>query len=133
MNRNDQDRFLDGLLAGDEVSDLRRASLERGLTLLRQRRRRKRALRACVLVGVPLALAAALVIPRAVPTVDRPVSAAGSNASGGSLALAKPAPVEIINDDELFALFPGRALALVGSPGHQRLIFLDEAVEPASQ
>jgi hypothetical protein len=33
--------------------------------------------------------------------------------------------VKIINDEELFALFPNRAMALIGSPGHQQLIFLD--------
>ena len=33
-------------------------------------------------------------------------------------------PVKIISDEELFALFPNRPLALVGKPGHQQLVFL---------
>jgi hypothetical protein len=36
--------------------------------------------------------------------------------------------VRVISDEELFALFPGRSLALVGPPGHQQLVFLDEPV-----
>ena len=33
--------------------------------------------------------------------------------------------VKIITDEELFALFPNRALALIGAPGRQQLVFLD--------
>ena len=33
--------------------------------------------------------------------------------------------VEYITTEQLFALFPNRAMALVGKPGHQQLIFLD--------
>ena len=38
--------------------------------------------------------------------------------------------VKMISDEELFALFPGRSLALIGKPGHQQLVFLDT---PASR
>ena len=31
-----------------------------------------------------------------------------------------------INDDELFALFAGRSMALIGKPGEQQLVFLDQ-------
>jgi len=44
------------------------------------------------------------------------------------VAAAPPADtskVKIITDEELFALFPNRAMALIGSPGHQQLVFLD--------
>jgi hypothetical protein len=36
--------------------------------------------------------------------------------------------VKFINDEELLALFPGRPLALVGKPGEQQLVFLDQLV-----
>jgi hypothetical protein len=36
--------------------------------------------------------------------------------------------VKIITDEELFALFPNRAVALIGAPGHQQLIFLNNGV-----
>jgi hypothetical protein len=38
--------------------------------------------------------------------------------------------VQIINDDQLFALFPGRPMALVGTPGHQHLVFFDTTTSP---
>jgi len=44
-----------------------------------------------------------------------------------SAAPASAAPVEIISDDELLDLFPGRAVALVGPAAHRRLIFLSES------
>lgn len=34
---------------------------------------------------------------------------------------------KFITDEELFALFPNRPLALVGKPGQQQLVFLDQA------
>jgi len=34
--------------------------------------------------------------------------------------------IDYISDDELFALFPGRAAALIGSPDSQPFIFLDK-------
>jgi hypothetical protein len=37
--------------------------------------------------------------------------------------------VKLINDEELFRLFPGRSLALIGKPGEQKLIFLDEEAD----
>ena len=42
-----------------------------------------------------------------------------------SAAQTETAKVKIITDEELFALFPNRAMALIGPPGRQQLIFLD--------
>jgi hypothetical protein len=50
-------------------------------------------------------------------------------ATGPVVALqTDTAKVKIITDEELFALFPNRAMALIGSPGHQQLVFLDHGV-----
>jgi hypothetical protein len=35
-------------------------------------------------------------------------------------------PIRVIGDEELLALFQGRPVALLGEPGHQRLVLLDE-------
>ena len=40
--------------------------------------------------------------------------------------------VKTITDDELFALFPGRSMALIGKPGHQELVFLDSPAAPST-
>jgi len=49
-------------------------------------------------------------------------------ASGPVVAPQLPpaAPIKSISDEELFALFPGRQLALIGPPGDQRLVILDQ-------
>ena len=39
--------------------------------------------------------------------------------------------VKMLSDEELFALFPGRSLALLGNPGQQELVFLDRSANPA--
>jgi len=37
--------------------------------------------------------------------------------------------MKYISDEELFKLFPGRSIALIGKPGEQELIFLDKQSE----
>ncbi len=125
MNRSEQDRLLGEILAGDEVAGFRQASLERGLTALR-RRQRQRALRTGVLALTPLFVALGFLLSRP----------HGGNLPGGTSTGAPPvlaaaatiaaSPVKFITDDELIALFPGRAVALIGKPGHQQFLFLDE-------
>jgi hypothetical protein len=41
--------------------------------------------------------------------------------------------VKIITDEELFSLFPNRSMVLVGQPGHQQLVFLDQPEKPVKQ
>jgi hypothetical protein len=126
MKRLEQDRLLSELLAGDECSDFRRASLEQGLALIRRRRRARRVGRWCVLALLPLAFGAAVLFSWPPRPDGRPVSAAQSRAPGVSGQTAKAGSVEIIDDEQLLALFSGRPLALVGRPGHQQLLFLDQ-------
>ena len=126
MKRLEQDRLLSELLAGDECSDFRRASLEQGLALIRRRRRARRLGRWCILALLPLAFGAAIFFSRPSGPEVRPVSVAQSHAPGLSGRTAKAGSVEIIDDEQLLALFSGRPLALVGQPGHQQLLFLDK-------
>ena len=124
MKRHEADRLLSELLAGDALSGFRRASLEEGLALIRRRRRARRAGRWCVLALLPLAFGAGVLWSW--PARVRPVSAARSHAPGVPGQTASTGSVRIINDEELMALFAGRPLALVGRPGHQQLLFLDQ-------
>jgi hypothetical protein len=129
MKRHERDQLLKEILGGDEVSRLRQASLEQGLTAIRKTRGRRRALRTGALVMLPALLAAAVLVHQ------WPVSSGSSGSSGSSVPVARPttapprpaASVKFITDDELFALFPDRSLALIGPPGHQQLVFLDQA------
>src|SRR5947209_7869562 len=112
MNKNETDQLLNELLAGDELDAFRRASLEESLALIRgrnvHRQRIRRAALVALLVLVPAILLKDLVPHKRTgtnPVVSRPISKEG---------------VEIISDEQLFALFPNRPLALVGKPGQQQ-------------
>ena len=114
------------LLAGDERSDFRRASLEQGLAFIRRRRRARRVGRWCILALLPPALGAAIFFSRPSGPEVRPVSVGQSHAPRISDQIAKAGSIRIIDDEQLLGLFSGRPLALVGQPGHQQLLFLDE-------
>ena len=118
---------MSGLLAGEALEDCRRASLEAGLALIRRRRRVRRVRRWCVAALLPLALGAGIFWSRPGRPGAKPVLIVQSRAPAVSRQAAGGGSVQIIDDEQLFALFPGRPLALVGQPGHQRLIFLDQA------
>jgi hypothetical protein len=120
MKRSEQDRLLREILDDGDAANFRAASLARGLAFLQRRRRRNRLAQAGAAVILPLLLISGLVAhlasrPSAAPPPVRPASAPPTDTG----------KVKIITDEELFALFPNRALALIGSPGHQQLVFLD--------
>jgi hypothetical protein len=115
------EKLLTHILPGEDGADFERASLEHGLSCLRRQRRRGHFLRAG-LAAVAGLIAAALFIK------SHPRTPGG----GSSVQLASaPSPattshVQFINDDQLLALFPDRSVALIGKPGEQRLVFLDQ-------
>jgi len=126
MKRVEQDRLLSELLGGEAISGCRRASLEQGLALIRRRRRARRVGRWCVVALLPLAFGAGIFLSRPSRPDAGPVSVAQSHAPGVSGQTATGGSVQIIDDEQLLALFAGRPLALVGQPGHQQLLFLDQ-------
>ncbi len=115
MKRTEQERLLNEVLSGEELREFRQASLEHALASLHRLRRQRRAWRACAWGSLPVLLIAALLVNR--PDAPVPLPAA---------ARPEAPPVKFINDDELMALFPNRPVALIGAPGHQQLVFLDE-------
>ena len=126
MKHPEHDRLLNEIVTGEELADFREASLQHALDAIRQQRRRQRFVRLCALAAVPIVVAFGIVIGRSPKTPVREI--AGSNASPVAVSSAPPrsAPVKFINDDELLALFPDRPVALIGKPGQQQLVFLDE-------
>ena len=117
MKRFREDNLLQQIFDEDQVSALRQNSLERGLAAIRRRRALRRAAPMVVSVLL-LALAVGFLLtqekpakPDAVQTASRPQPLAN---------------VKVITDDELFALFPNRSMALIGKPGHQQLFFFDQ-------
>ncbi len=117
MNHFDREQLLSELLENSELADVRQNSLELGLASLRRRRSQARAVRGLVVL-VPLALLLLVLLQPAAPqrVVVPPSAATASNR------------VKFITDEELLALFPNRSVALVGKPGQQQLVFLDQPV-----
>ena len=129
MRRQEQDQLLKEILAGEDLSHFRQASLQSGLTAVRHRRRRHRVFRVSAVTLLPLFLAYAIFVWQR-SRESRPTTSSSSLAqiSDAVSANAKP-EVKIITDDELFELFPGRSMALIGKPGEQQLVFLNRLAQ----
>jgi hypothetical protein len=119
MTEEEKNQLLEEILGDDELTRLRQTSLSRGLREMRRRRQRAAAARVSMMALPALLLAVWAFYLRFPP---RPPAPAPPAMALASKAVSK---VEYINREQLFALFPGRSLALVGKPGHQQLIFLD--------
>jgi hypothetical protein len=119
MKRSDQDRLLREVLADENLAHLRERSLAAGLASLRQRRRRRSLLATAASLALMLT---ALIATRRQSAIPPEVVVA---------PVERP-HVKLISDEELFALFPRRATALIGPPGAQKFVFLDSRETPPS-
>jgi hypothetical protein len=118
MNTEDQDRFLRNILEDETSSGFREQSLRHGLRLIRRRRLVRNGLKLGMLpVFLLLVVWMANFPERKVHTTVRRSNPAPTHVVG---------KVKFINDEQLLALFPDRSVALVGKPGSQQLLFLDE-------
>lgn len=123
MKRSDEDRLLNQILA-DDVEDFRRSSLTLALRKNRQRRRTQTTM--AVLGLVVVAALGAFHFAKPVAKLAPPIQTASVTKTAPTSTPAKlESHVKILTDEELFALFPDRQVALIGKPGHQQLIFLD--------
>jgi hypothetical protein len=135
MNTPNPEELLNEILAAEDQSDFRRQTLAHGLVALRQRARRRRMVQMGLLGVVPCLLGAGMLLlhahDRTTESRNRQARLAGGQAS--SPRRNDLPPVKIINDEQLFALFPDRPLALIGKPGHQQLVFLDRPAAAPGQ
>jgi len=127
MTGPEKKQLLENIFGGDELNSLREASLARGLKEMRRRRHRMWMGR-IVVMALPVVLLAVMVIhPWIQPLLPAPAPTGAPHTS------KTESKVEYITADQLFALFPNRPMALVGKPGQQRLIFLDNQPGPENQ
>jgi hypothetical protein len=147
MKTPDQNDLLKEILADDSLAAMREQSLNQGLAALRGRNRRRRARRMGAMVAVPaLVIAAILVFNRApenakvaevnpvaktitpltIPTTAPAVTPSAAVATEAATSDAPQPLAKEMSDEELLALFPGRAVALIGPPGRQQLVFFDK-------
>jgi hypothetical protein len=127
MTDHDKNKLLGEILGDDELNQLRQGSLLRGLNEMRRRRQRAAIARVSMMVLPILLLAVAVFYPRVQPIHPalKPMAMAHTAEAASK--------VEYINKEQFFALFPNRPMALVGKPGHQQVIFLDEHSAGAQQ
>lgn len=123
--------LLNELLSRPELEQLRATTLDRGLAILRQRRRQRHLIRSAAIVVVLLGMLAMgwmLLKPQtASPLAARPPELPAARAMANSPPIAAPTSnVRMVSDQELLGLFSGRPVALIGPPGAQRLVLLDE-------
>jgi hypothetical protein len=139
MNRLDRNFLLEDVFADDGCSPVISESLKVGLRAIQRRRRARLILRIGGMIILPVLLAAAFVLLER----EHGKARAGLNlnlAQGGGAGVgqgviggpgrerperAVAGITKMITDDELFCLFPGRSMALIGTPGSQQLVFLD--------
>lgn len=126
MNFPEENSLLQEILADEKLSALRRESLTNGIEATRRARHRRRAAQFGMLAMLPVLLILTFLFRK--PNENNARPAAPPPAQLASAARGEPqkeSSVTTISDEELFALFPGRALALIGEPGQQELVFLD--------
>jgi hypothetical protein len=122
MNYSEEDRLWREILTGEDLDPLRRTALQAGLAAMAKRRRTRQR---WMIAGMaaPLAAILAFSFHGRAPVAAPPIG-------GARTALPVAPVVKLINDAELLALFPNRAVALIGPPGQQQLRFLDGNPSP---
>lgn len=139
MNDPKLNPLLNELLCGDEAEPCRAASLNQMLASARRRQRQRRTRRTAVLAALPALLGLAWFASHRpapetglVAPVHPSSRAATTHVAQAAATSSETAPVRFISDDELLSLFPGRAVALIGTPGHQTLVLWGPRPRPGS-
>ena len=124
MTPHEKDQLLKELLTGEEISGFRRASLDQGIALVRLQRKRRQIAQCAAMVCGGLLLLSLFISQLPKSSRSRPATSQAQQSAPPVPVAANP-EIKWINDDELFALFADRSMALIGKPGEQQLVFLD--------
>lgn len=131
MNSRDQEKLLKEILPPEGAADFRNTSLAHGLAGLRRERRRRQVGRFSAVLVVLLGLFLGVIFKsRNQFHNDHVVTQAAPQPAPFDLAAGH---VEIINDDQLLAIFTNQPVALIGKPGEQRLVFLGKSKNDSAQ
>jgi hypothetical protein len=121
--RIEDEELLADVLAENEQG--RATTLDHGIATLRRVRSRRRTARLMLSVTAPLVIMVVILM----------IQSRHSKAGLTSKPIAPPVQmvktikgtsIRILSDEELLDLFKDRPVALVGAPGDQQLLFLDE-------
>ena len=128
MKQRHENQLLNGVFGEETLEALRQGTLQSGLVNVRRWRRTRRILRVSAFVCAPVIIALAVVFPKIISL--HPAHNLSRDTATPPGASDK---VKIISDEELFRLFPNRSMVLVGQPGHQELVFLDQPEKTVKQ
>jgi hypothetical protein len=129
--RSEHDELWSDLFSENTPAGFREMSLDRTLRSVRQHQRCRRICRLTVIAASPCVLALGLVLwPGRGTTLSKTTS--GGSAAQAS-AVVPGTHIRLITDDELFAMFPNRPMALLGSANDRQFVLLDEVPKPAPQ
>jgi hypothetical protein len=123
----DRDELLRDVLADTASETFRDASLNECLAAARRTRAQRHFVRGVAFLIVPLLICASIFFVRHRRTAPEIFIAQPGAPQAVQKQTIPGTPIQIINDDQLLDLFKGRPVALVGPPGSQRLVLLDEA------
>lgn len=126
-HRNKEKELIHELLRESASEEFRADTLERTLTYARGRRHSREVLRTVRRSAAVLLLAAGLffIFHRA-PVVDTQNRLEAAVDPPAKPSTIKGTNIQILSDEELFALFPNRPLAMIKSSDEPRFVFLDE-------
>lgn len=124
MKRNsEREELLADVLVEDEP--LRAATLKAGLDEMRRLGKRRHAMRTGSVVGMSVIVLATLVWANRFVLSGRKAMDPSSPVSHAEEVIPGTS-IHVVNDEQLLDLFRDRPVALVGSPGNQQLLLLDE-------
>lgn len=122
MKTNDHRELWDDTLADSLPAGFEDEALAKMLGRARTRRRTRTATKGVLILAL---LTPLLVIThRPAPTKDTPVVTIPHQPSPPSVA-PEPA-IQVLSDEELFAQFPDRPIAIIGTGDSKQLVFLDQ-------
>ena len=143
-HEHEHDELWNDLANDAALREFRRNALNAALSAARRRGLMRRAAGAACVVG---ALALLFVVQlqsgrrdytqsanqsEAPPTIPESAPDAAMAPHDEAPVTERPPAPEILSDDDLLALFPDRALALIGPPGSQRLVDLTRLPAPVN-
>jgi hypothetical protein len=122
-NSEGNEKLLNAVLNEDEA--FRASTLERGLAAARRRRTERRTVQVMAPLAVLLIVACAMLSWRHAESARSFVSATPTHSPGPpSVETVPGTPIRVLNDEELFNLFKGRPVALIGEKGHRQFVLL---------
>lgn len=126
-HRSKEEELLQELLRESASAEFRGHTLKRTLAYAQGRRHSRRVMRTVFRSSFVVMVAVGLFfISHRAPMVESQKRLELSVDTPSKPSMIKGTKIQILSDEELFALFPDRPIAMINSSPEPRLVFLDE-------